>query len=278
MGDLDRAEPGIRAIDAVYRHLDSALGRVLAAVPATTTVVVYTPEGMAPIDGGTLMVGDVLERLGLLAGNRGRRRLSALVPERWRGVIRKVMGSAVLERAGLTVLRDFGDGSTRAVPLPNPRHGAIRLGIAGRDPGGTLVRGSAELRATIEQIRSGFEELRLGEGGERVVREVALTDDLFGSDRHPDLPDVIIRFRSDVGMIATCSSPRVGVVRLARRIHRTGDHGPPGAVWMSGPDITPGTDLGDARTIDLAPTVLAALGVAIPSWVEGSAVASSGRG
>lgn len=268
-GDLDRAEPGMRAIDAVYQHLDASLGRLLAAIPAGATVVVYTPEGMGPIDGGALLVGDVLERIGLLAGNRGRRRVSAMVPERWRGAIRKVVGGELLQRAGLTVLRDFGDGSTRAVGLPNPRHGAIRLGIAGRDPGGRLVPGSRELLETIQEIRSVFGELTLGRGGERIVREVVLTDDLLGSDRHPDLPDVIIRFRMDLGMITKCWSPRVGVVGAARRIHRTGDHGTPGAVWMFGPGIAPGTELGDVATIDFAPTVLAALGVVIPPWVEG---------
>jgi hypothetical protein len=274
-GDPATASPGAEVIATVYRQLDAALGRILTVVPEGATVIVYTPEGMSPIDGGTLLVGDVLERLGLSAGNRGRRRLSALVPERWRGAIRKAVGGALLQRAGLTVLRDFGHGKTLAVALPNPRHGAIRLGVQGRDPGGRLVPGTTAWRETIASIRTGFGELTAA--GEPIVEEVVLVDDLLGPERHPDLPDLVVRFRPDRGMITECSSPRLGTIRQARRIHRTGDHGTPGAIWMRGPGISPGTDLGDVRTVDFAPTVLATLGLGVPSWIDGRSVASGWR-
>lgn len=267
-GDPGRGEPGTDVIEAVYRHLDSALGRVLAAAPASATVVVYASHGMAPTDEGAFLVGDVLERLGLLPGNRRRRRLSAVVPERVRGVIRRTVGAGVLQRAGLTVDRGFGDPAVRAVPLPNSRHGAVRLALAGRDPGGTVVAGSAEHRALVATIRGAFSELTLP-GGEPVVRQVVEIDDALGPDRHPDLPDLVIRFRTDVGMITSCRSPRLGEVRLVRRSHRTGEHGTPGAVWIAGPGIPAGGDLGEVRTVDLAATALARLGVPIPGWVEG---------
>ena len=273
VGDLDRAEPGAAVIEEVYRHLDAAMGRVLAAAPAMATVIVYTSHGMGPTDEGAFLVGDVLERLGMLAPNRRRRRLAAMVPERLRGVIRRVVGGAVLQQAGLTADRAFGDPATRAVPLPNSRHGAIRLAVAGRDPGGMLRPGSAEYRAMVDEIRAAFGELTLVPSGERIVEEVIVTDDRFGVDRHPDLPDIIIRFRTDLGMLRACTSPRVGTIHLIRHSHRTGEHGTPGAVWMTGPGITPGTALGDVQTVDLAPTVLAGLGVPVPAWIDGRPIA-----
>jgi predicted AlkP superfamily phosphohydrolase/phosphomutase len=105
---------------------------------------------------------------------------------------------------------------------------------------------------------------------------VVLTDELFGPDRHPDLPDILIRFRTDLGMITACESPRVGRVQLIRRSHRTGEHGTPGAVWMYGPGVPAGTSLGDVRTVDLAPTVLAGLGLGIPEWVDGAPLPIAG--
>jgi predicted AlkP superfamily phosphohydrolase/phosphomutase len=275
-GDLVTARPGTAVIESVYQHLDTALGRLLAAAPSDATVVVYASHGMAPTDEGAFLVGDVLERIGMLTGNRRRRRLAAMVPERLRGVIRRVVGGAVLQRAGLTADRSFGDSETRAVPLPNSRTGAIRLAVAGRDPGGMLVPGSGPYRETVDTIRAAFGELRLVGSGVPVVREVVLTDELFGTGRHPDLPDIIIRFRTDLGMITACESARVGRVELIRRSHRTGEHGTPGAVWVCGPGVPAGSSLGDVSAVDLAPTVLARLGVPIPEWIDGSPLRVAG--
>lgn len=275
-GDLDTAQPGTAVIESVYRHLDSALARVLAAIPSGATVIVYGSHGMAPTDEGAFLVGDVLERTGMLAGNRRRRRIAALVPERLRGVIRRVVGGAALQRAGLTVDRGFGDPATLAVPLPNSRHGAIRLAVAGRDPGGALVPGSDGYRETVSTIRAAFGELRLVGSMEPVVEDVVLVDEVFGAERHPDLPDILVRFRTDIGMISACESPRVGRIELIRRSHRTGEHGTPGAIWMVGPGIAPGRDLGDVRTVDIAPTVLASLGVGRPDWMDGTPLQSIG--
>jgi predicted AlkP superfamily phosphohydrolase/phosphomutase len=269
-GDVESATPGAAVIESVYRHLDTALARILSAVPPGATVVVYSSHGMAPTDEGAFLVGDVLERLGMLAGNRRRRRLAALVPERLRGVIRRVVGGEVLQRAGLTMDRGFGDPATLAVPLPNSRTGAIRLAVADRDPGGTLVPGSARYRDTVSLIHEAFTELRLAGSGEPVVRKVILTDELYGAERHPDLPDILIQFRTDLGMITACESPRAGVVRLIRRSHRTGEHGTPGAIWVSGPRIAAGTSLGDVKTVEFAPTVLSALGLTVPEWIDGT--------
>jgi predicted AlkP superfamily phosphohydrolase/phosphomutase len=271
-GDLAAAQPGTAVIESVYRHLDSALARVLAAAPAGASVIVYGSHGMAPTDEGAFLVGDVLERIGMLAGNRRRRRIAALVPERLRGVIRRVVGGAALQRAGLTADRGFGDPATLAVPLPNSRHGAIRLAVAGRDPGGTLVPGSDRYRETVSTIRESFAELRRAGSAEPVVGDVVLVDEVFGAERHPDLPDILVRFRTDIGVIGACESPRVGRIELIRRSHRTGEHGTPGAIWMSGPGIAPRTDLGDVRTVDIAPTVLATLGSNRPEWMDGAPV------
>jgi predicted AlkP superfamily phosphohydrolase/phosphomutase len=268
-GELESAEPGTRVVDHLYQLLDAAVGRLLGQVPASARVIVYASHGMAPTDEGVFLVGDVLERLGLLPARRRRRRVAAAVPPRLRGLIRRVVGGAALQQAGLTLDRGLG-GAARAVPLLNSRHGAIRLAMAGRDPGASLTVGSAEYRDLVAELRAAFGELTFR--GERIVDEVVLVDEVFGPQRHPDLPDVLIRFRGDLGMITECSSPRLGTIGLIRQSHRTGEHGTPGAIWATGPGIVPGRSLGDVRTIDLAPTVLAGCGLPIPQWVEGEPV------
>ena len=71
-------------------------------------MVVYASHGMGPADHGVMVVADVLERMGLVAGNRRRRRLAAMVPGRVRGWIRRAVDDTVLQAAGLTFDRQLG--------------------------------------------------------------------------------------------------------------------------------------------------------------------------
>jgi hypothetical protein len=89
------------------------------------------------------------------------------------------------------------------------------------------------------------------------------------------VPDLLVRFRSDVGVLNRCVSPRVGLVNLplARRHgRRTGDHTTVSRFWAVGPGIRAGTRIGDASTLDLAPTVLDLLGVKPPPHLDGAAL------
>lgn len=254
-----RSEGGDDLVD-LYRLLDAAVGTLVAAVGSEATVILYASHGMGPVDDGVGLVPEVLGRLGLTAGNRRRRRLSAMVPQRARSKIRGLVGTHVIQRAGFTSDRTF-HGSSLALSLPNTRHGAIRLRLEGRDPGGELRPGSFEHRQLTGRIESAFMSLRDADHGHRVVRDVVSVDDELGADRHPDLPDLIIRFRDDVGPIGPCVSSIVGPVSPVVGGHRTGEHGTPGAIWGRGPGIVPGSSIEGASAIDLAPTVLNLLGV-----------------
>jgi arylsulfatase A-like enzyme len=47
-----------------------------------------------------------------------------------------------------------------------------------------------------------------------------------------------------------------------------------GAIFVAfGRGARPGTELGEVRAVDVAPTVLALLGIAVPRWMEGSPIA-----
>ena len=55
-----------------------------------------------------------------------------------------------------------------------------------------------------------------------------------------------------------------------------GTHRPEGVVALSGVGLAPGRNL-DAHLIDVTPTILAALGLAIPAHIEGTSIISSSR-
>ena len=269
--DPEGIPPGTAMIEQVYSWLDRGIGRLIDAAGPDATVIVYSSHGMGPADHGALIVGDVLERMGLCSGNRRRRRVAALVPGWLRARIRRAVDPALLQRAGLTYDRPLDGPGTRAIPLPNSRHGAIRLSLAGRDPAGMLEPGTDEHRRVVDRIRGEFLALRTADRGLPVVDEVIVLDDVFGADRHPDLPDVVVRFRRDIGPIGACRSASLGTVRPVAAVRVTGDHGTPGAFWAAGPGIPAGQEPG-AETVDLAPTVLTLLGLPVPEWCDGSPI------
>jgi predicted AlkP superfamily phosphohydrolase/phosphomutase len=271
-GDPERTVPGTAVIERVYASLDAGVAALVEAAGLGATVIVYSSHGMGPADHGLLLVGHVLERMGLNPGNRRRRRVAALMPGWLKARVRRAVDPSLLQRAGLTYDRPLDAPGTTAIPLPNSRHGAIRLALAGRDPGGTLDPGSDEHRRVLEGIRREFLGLETLGGGVAAVEEVVVLDEELGEDRHPDLPDVIVRFRRDIGPIGACRSASLGTVRPVAAGAVTGDHGTPGGLWAAGPGIGAGGEIGTVETVDLAPTVLARLGLRVPDWCDGTPV------
>jgi hypothetical protein len=73
-------------------------------------------------------------------------------------------------------------------------------------------------------------------------------------------------------MLGRCESPAVGHV-YAPVYHphapRSGDHTVNSQLWASGPAIAASREKGGGNVLDIAPTILVALDVALPEWLDG---------
>jgi len=247
-------------IPALYRGIDTALGRLIAAAGPDCVTLVVASHGMGPNVGGPQLVREVLLRLGLVSGSRARR----MVPPALRAWLRR-RAPAVTD----TLSRATGLNSprTRAVALDNNRCAALRLNLEGREPHGSVR--PADAPALLGRIADELRALRLPGTQEPIVADVRTADELFGPDHHPDLPDLVVSFRTDLGLIEACESPSVG------RVHapfnpgstRTGDHTPVSRLWVTG---HAGARLPEqASVLDLAPTVLSLLDVDLPPDLDG---------
>ena len=108
-----------------------------------------------------------------------------------------------------------------------------------------------------------------------IVERVVTAAGGFGPDHHPDIPDVIVVFRTDLGPINAAQSPRAGLLQLHQYgpdTPRSGDHTVESRLWAMGPGSA-GTRLDGGNVLDLAPTVLALLGVAEPEGLDGKPLA-----
>jgi hypothetical protein len=73
-------------------------------------------------------------------------------------------------------------------------------------------------------------------------------------------------------MLERCVSPAVGDVHVPvyhPHAPRSGDHTVNSRLWASGPGLRPAGVPGAANVLDIAPTVLCTLGVALPDWLDG---------
>ena len=278
--DRDTAHEFRDALLDVYRVLDEALPALFAAAGRDATVFAIFSHGMDLYYDGPQMLPEVLVRLGVAAGNLGvagrvLRRLKTKVtylPRPIKAMVKRLVRtralSAPIAAAGCLV-DPFVSPRTRAAFVNNNRCGGIRLNLYGREPFGSVAPG-AEADALIDMLRRELKVLRDPASGEPIVVRVQTARELFGPDHHPDLPDLICVFRTDLGMLENCESAAVGRVHVPvyhPHAPRSGDHTVNSELWVSGVERT-GSGPGGS-VLDIAPTILDALGVALPEWLDG---------
>ncbi len=271
-------------IPALYREIDAGIGRLLSAAGPDAVALIYTSHGMGPYIGGYQLLPEVLIRLGLgaieparpMVAHRIRRwhALAARLPNSWRPFIRAVGRTAMLRglKASTGIELDpLSSSKVRAIAVKNNRCGAIRLNLRGREPFGAVEPGR-EAEAVLSELRRELAALREPETNEPIVDHTITAEEAFGRDHHPDAPDLMVVFRTNLGPIEACRSDRVGTVRVPiyhPNIPRTGDHTVESRLWAVGPGIAAGERLPDANVLDLAPTILRLLDVPLTGTFDG---------
>ena len=269
------------ALRQVYRKTDEGLGRLIDAAGGDAMIVAVASHGIGPYRGGPQLLPEVMRRLGLSDG------ADTMTKRMFRNVIRSigklpVPVKQVIHRAqrwrGLRQFETFVgmkeqklmSPACRAMALPNNRCGAIRFNISGREAQGVVAPDEADALAAF--IETELMALTDPKTGRPIIRRVDRADDLFGPQRSPLIPDLIVVFRTDLGAIEVCRSPSVGTVRQSLRrpgYWRFGDHMPESRAWIMAPGYPKGAPAGRGEVLDLAPTVLSLLGVPIPADMTG---------
>ncbi len=282
----DAPEALRNAVATVYARLDAVVGRLVAEADATSTIVLAS-HGMAPYVAGYQLLPEVLARLGFSSGPAGRgsmlraaqNRAKHWVPRRYwerlgRLVVEQPLVRALvrpLQRGSGAMFFPLESPATRAVYVPNNTIGAIRLNLKGREPVGCVESG-AEAAELVNVLRAELLALCQPSSGQPIIADVVTADEVFGPSHHPDVPDLIVRFRQDLGLLDTCESANVGRVHVpvgSRWGRRSGDHSPRSAVWITGEGHEPRSVCEPGSLLDVAPTILAALGCERPAFLDG---------
>jgi predicted AlkP superfamily phosphohydrolase/phosphomutase len=151
----------------------------------------------------------------------------------------------------------------------NTLYGGIRINLKGREPRGVIAPG-AQADELIATLRREFQLLTDPESGRPIVRDLLRTSELHPGPALNDLPDLLVDWiRTEP--IAGASSATIGTVHAPYTGARTGDHRPTGLLIACGPGIEPRRGSTPVRSVDLAPTVAALLGVDL-AGVEGKPI------
>jgi len=247
------------AVTDVYRALDDAIGRLVDAAGEDTDVVVFTSHGMENFIGGPQLIPGVLRAMEFGDPRKVPSWLRPHVPtdtihglfDRFPKLLR------LADVAG--AFRPVLDEKVKVIALRNNRVGAIRVNMIGREPNGVVEPGDAA--GVIDGIVTELEALRHPVSGEPIVAACHRAADYYGPDHHPDLPDLMVAFRQDLGLLDTAVSDRLGDITSPpwiTKVHRTGDHSDASRLWASvaGVDASRFTGL---TSLDLTPLVLEVL-------------------
>jgi predicted AlkP superfamily phosphohydrolase/phosphomutase len=160
---------------------------------------------------------------------------------------------------------------TVGFPLPSDGCGLIRINLAGREPEGIVEPGVAYDRVCAD-ISQSLVELRHADTDEPVVLRVARFDELFGVAPPAALPDLCVQWRR-LHPVRAVRSERLGIVEVPSDSPVKAVHTSPGFLIGRAPGIpasgSPSLDGPSARLEDVAPTVMASLGVAPPEELSG---------
>lgn len=256
------------SVASIYGRVDAGLARVLEAAGPDTDVVVAAIKGAESDVGGPQLVSDVLAALKMTRPRGWKGRVWDEVPARVKGQLGRIPLST---RERLGIGREPGvvgiDGEARA--LRNDQAGAVRIHIAGRDPGGTIASGDGANRV-LDLIERTFRSLTHVPTGRPAVLDVVRTQERYGPAAHPDLPDLLIVFNNEVGVIETVTSPIVGRIRRPYHRIRTGNHTGNARAWISADRVSEAsTD--ERKVADVTASVLALAGVEAPPDYDGTA-------
>lgn len=262
---------------AAYRYVDSELGKIVEAAGNEATVIVISTGGIGPYFASVSLLSDIPSRLGMAPSRRLRMWVNKALPHWLYARLRRVGSQSFRNRFGLGPGSFFdlrpGD-STRVFPVYNGTAGAYRLNLVGREPHGT-VRPGREADEILDELARELLDLRVDGSDEPLCAHVIRVADEFGPDAHDDLPDLIALTRTDKGLITACTSKKLGRLRQRDDDHPPGHHTGESQVWVAGPGVRVNEPFGNADVIDIAPTVLASLGIDAPVWMRGRSLIST---
>jgi predicted AlkP superfamily phosphohydrolase/phosphomutase len=269
------------AVREVYKAVYAAIGKIIAALDVSTSVLVLSGQGMGPNYANWQLIPEVLSRLGLLvkkskadrsgvAPARRLREMRDAVPLGWRRSVSRYLPGALRDYLRVYWANaPFDWSQTRAFHLPTDQLGYIRINLKGREPLGVVEPGS-EYNDICSRICEVLKTLVNLQTGNPIVREVYHSDKIFPGPQRSRLPDLIVAWRNEP-VRGEVFSRELGRIGGKSPDLRSGNHKPQGFALFYGAGAQK-QRIAEASIVDIAPTILKYFGLNAPSNFDGKAL------
>ncbi|WP_300161533.1 alkaline phosphatase family protein [Solidesulfovibrio sp.] len=271
-----------RAIEAVYERLDAALGRIVAACPPETAVALVSDHGAGPLRRAIflnrwLMDQGLLVLSGDLASLAGRR------PSPLRRAA-AALAKAVLPASVLAARRK---ARSRAHARINnlfsaivdwERSACVSEGIAGGIFFNPRLVGQGDREALTRRLKEGLTAIVDPETGEHPFLAVHAREELYAGEAVAHAPDVVTLCGPGYQVLVPHEIALYGQgapTGLFASHKWSGRHEQHGVFALAGPGVAAGVALADAAMPDVTPTLLYALGEAVPDNMDGRVLATA---
>ncbi len=293
------------AIFSVYRKLDDVASSIMEKLGKNCTFVVMSDHGAGPRVNKVVYVNEWLRDKGHLRSvikregkgdwlrgklleqlhSRGNRSLSFLFRNTSPQVRRFLKDLAPETFSRLSLHFKFSgwlsaiDWSQTAAFLAEQE--CVRINVKGVYPQGTVE--PSDYMTVRDKIIHELKSLRDPETQETVFEDVLTREQAFGIPDDHALPDIQLVTREakyDITgkLLEGGSLPGKTFVRTEPKTrHANGMHRPYGVFFMAGPECSAGTEMRGLRLVDLCPTILFALGLSLPTDMDGRVIKEAFR-
>ncbi len=272
-------------ITECYGLADVIVGERLKMLDGRTTLFVISDHGFGPAH-KWFHVNRLLAHLGLLVfQERGGSLLSSLMrrcgltPQTVKKIVRRgdvfgfrrwVMGRAARigfsKRVGGLLTWPI-DWSRSKAYSGSPATQGIYINLRGREPGG-IVEPGGEYEDVRDSVISELLRLSDPDTGTSVIERAYRREAIYNGPFLSQLPDVVFSFDGQPYLASDDASAGPVLERIPRN-HLGGRHKPDGVFLAVGANIREGGTIEGARIIDVAPTVLYAMGLPVPKDMDG---------
>jgi predicted AlkP superfamily phosphohydrolase/phosphomutase len=264
-----------------YQTVDRLLGDMVALVPDNGLTVVLSDHGFGPFH-KFFHINNWLAGQGLLKFRRsplslikrlafrvGATPINAL---KWvtrlglssmRKNVKRGRGRGMLRRVFLS-FDDVDWARTRAFSVGN--FGQVYLNVRGQRPQGIVT--ADEYDTLRDRIAASALALRDPVDGSQVVQQVYRREEIFRGNNTERLPDLILH--TDRARYVSFGHAEFGSNQIIEpSVGQTGHHHMVGVLVLHGSGVRQGLRMDEASMLDVVPTLLHYMGLAIPTYMDG---------
>lgn len=280
--NLNEPDRAIREkVVAIFEQVDEGVGEMLKFADENTTVVLMSDHGFGPMKGFMHVNNFLLER-GYLVLKSGA--MSTLKRMMFRAGVTPQNVHLTLKTLKLDLRRKFNRGRaygtlrhfflsfddvdwTRTQAFALGHIGQIYINLKGRQPNGVVASG-AEYEQLRDELRAELLKLKHPQTGEPLIARVLNREEIYHGELLDNTPDMLL-LPADFKYLAFGESEFASNKLVGPTLGHTGHHRLEGIGAVSGPNVQAGATIENASLIDLAPTILYALGLPIPPDMDG---------